>query len=201
MIKINPTILLKGLWWEGYALDLHTVESKFEGFDLNEREKYNTTRTPLGELLYRYKYKHDLSVKDEIVAVAANYITSIWRLNPKINLVIPVPPYTEIAGFQPVHDLAVNIGQKIKVPVGTEVISKFKQLNDMPSVHNYEARTGILKGAFAVKTAETQGKNILVFDDLYRSGATMIAVTNALREQGKANKVYVLALTKTRVKT
>ena len=182
-------------------MDLHTVESKFAGFDLNEREKYNTTRTALGELLYRYKYRHDLSVEDEIADVAANYIVNVWRLNQKLDLIVPVPPYTDIPGFQPVRNLAIKIGKRIKVPVGTEVISKVKQLNQMPSVHSYEARVGILKQAFAVKTAEIQGKTILVFDDLYKSGATMIALTNALREQGQANKIYVLTLTKTRVKT
>ena len=37
-----------------------------------------------------------------------------------------------------------------------------------------------------------------VFDDLFRSGATMNAVTSALYDQGHARDVYALALTRTR---
>ena len=44
------------------------------------------------------------------------------------------------------------------------------------------------------------GKNILLFDDLYRSGETLKAVCNIVANQGGANNVYVLTITKTRSK-
>jgi len=37
-----------------------------------------------------------------------------------------------------------------------------------------------------------------LFDDLYRSGATMDAITTALYEQGKAADVFALTITRTR---
>jgi len=39
---------------------------------------------------------------------------------------------------------------------------------------------------------------VLLFDDLYRSGATLNAVTRVLLEQGEARNVYALTLTMTR---
>jgi len=49
-----------------------------------------------------------------------------------------------------------------------------------------------------VATTALSGKEVLVLDDLYRSGATMSAVAHALRSEGSAANVYVLALTRTR---
>jgi len=37
-----------------------------------------------------------------------------------------------------------------------------------------------------------------LFDDLYRSGATLNAITQALKDKGKAKEVYALTLTMTR---
>ena len=51
---------------------------------------------------------------------------------------------------------------------------------------------------YTADRACTKGKSILLFDDLYRSGSTMNAVTNLLVDQGAAEAVRVLAVTKTR---
>lgn len=40
---------------------------------------------------------------------------------------------------------------------------------------------------------------MLLFDDLYRSGATLNAVTRVLYEQARCSDVYALALTRTRM--
>lgn len=44
------------------------------------------------------------------------------------------------------------------------------------------------------------GKKILVLDDLYRSGATLNEVCKVIKDQGKAEIIYVLVITKTRTK-
>ena len=50
------------------------------------------------------------------------------------------------------------------------------------------------------ETYDIEGKNILVIDDLYRSGATLTAATQLLYENGDVKDVFVLAMTKTRSK-
>ena len=47
-------------------------------------------------------------------------------------------------------------------------------------------------------TPHTTGKNVLLFDDLFRSGATMNAITDVLLNQGQVTSVSVLTITKTR---
>jgi predicted amidophosphoribosyltransferase len=52
--------------------------------------------------------------------------------------------------------------------------------------------------AFNVAPGRTEGRDILLFDDLYRSGATVSAITNLLKRDGKAKAVRRLSLTRTR---
>jgi len=65
-------------------------------------------------------------------------------------------------------------------------------------IYEFSKRIEILKDAYAVARHEVEGRNILLFDDLYRSGATLNAITQALKDKGKAKEVYALTLTITR---
>ena len=56
----------------------------------------------------------------------------------------------------------------------------------------------LLESAYKVDAVRLQGKSVLLLDDLYRSGATLNALTAAVYAQGGAANVYVLALTRTR---
>ena len=58
------------------------------------------------------------------------------------------------------------------------------------------------RGLITFDTAnyDISGKNVLLLDDLYRSGATLTVATEVLLEAG-AKSVVVLTLTKTRSKT
>ncbi len=46
--------------------------------------------------------------------------------------------------------------------------------------------------------AQVQGHRVLLFDDLYRSGATLNAITVALYDNGGATEVFALTMTRTR---
>jgi len=77
---------------------------------------------------------------------------------------------------------------------------KVKETPELKNIYDYQKRLELLKDGFAIKDQSLRGKNVLLFDDLYRSGATLSVVTRALYDQGMVNEVYILALTKTRSK-
>lgn len=64
--------------------------------------------------------------------------------------------------------------------------------------YNYDDRLQLLEGAHTVQNSITKGKRILLFDDLFRSGATMNAITANLYDFGMAVEVFALSITRTR---
>lgn len=94
--------------------------------------------------------------------------------------------------------IANEISSVLHIPILVDALTKIKKTPELKSVYDYEARIALLKDAFSVNADLIKGKNVLLFDDLYRSGATLSAITTVLYGIGNAKIVYVLTLTRTR---
>lgn len=192
-IPINERRLY-GNWRNGSALDLHTVMSNPRpdgGFD--------TQRTPLGELLYQLKYYADQSRIEPLSDVIAAFIRS-RRVFPRLSAIIPVPPSDLRRSFQPVERLAIRVGEKTGLPCPLGYLVKTRETEALKTLEDPIRRRAQLEGAFEVKSAILSGKSVVLFDDIYRSGETLRAITEVLHSQGKIADVYVLTVTKTRTK-
>jgi len=195
MVKISPK-KIKGQLDEGYALDFHTVRSDFIGYDGYGHPQFDTKRTEIGELLYRLKSGKDQSVIEDIVTIAADFVQS--KRNWSIELVIPVPP-SSIRSSQPIIVLAKKLAKALGVEYCSDCVKKIKNTPQLKNVFDAEERRKLLTGAFQADRSKIQGKSVLLFDDLYRSGATMNEVSSLLQKSGKAEYIYALALTMTTV--
>lgn len=200
MVNINPQ-KLTGNWTKGFVLDIHTLSSTFVGYDEFGHEVFDTKRSELGELLYRLKYGADQSVLNDILDTAVDYLTNSWRIVQSLDLIVPVPPSDTNRRSQPVLEVARGIGSRTKIPVLEDALVKVKQTLQLKNVYDYQTRAELLSGAFTSQASLVQGKTVLLLDDLYRSGATLNAVSRVLRDEGHVAAIYVLALTKTRSKT
>ncbi len=197
MVNIKP-LRLPGRWREGFALDYHTVGSTYLGDDEFGHPIFDTQRTELGELLYRLKYRSDNSVVDEIAITAATFITS-W--NTGIDIIIPVPPSRSVRPLQPVLTLAESLSRKLNIPNVIDAVVTVKDIPELKNVYDYDERLRLLQGVHVIQSSIVEGKRILLFDDLYRSGATMNTITAALYDHGLAAEVFTLAITRTRSKS
>lgn len=112
-------------------------------------------------------------------------------------MIVPVPPSAK-RPVQPVIVLAKGIGKEIGLSV-VECVTATRPATQMKSIDDPEERRRALVGLYAVDRAATQGKRILLFDDLFRSGATMNAVKDLLLGPGGASKVDAFTITRTRV--
>jgi predicted amidophosphoribosyltransferase len=79
-----------------------------------------------------------------------------------------------------------------------DAVTKIKEVPEIKNVTSYEERMRLLEDAHNINSSIVSGRNILLFDDLFRSGATMNSITQALYLHGKAANVYALAVTRTR---
>jgi competence protein ComFC len=197
MAEINP-ISLAGPWREGYSLDRHTVSSVYLGLDEFGHDRFETKRSEIGELLFRFKYRNDGAMLPDLVQAAVGFIQDGWRLSAKVNGIIAVPPSSTTRRQQPVQQLARGIGRELGLPVLEGAVRKVKATPQLKDFSDYQQRVNVLADAFVVDSSLTKGLALLVVDDLFQSGATLSALSRVLLGPGQAAEVYVLTLTKTR---
>lgn len=193
-VEISPK-LIKGEWNEGYALDFHTIGTEFLGYNSYGQPEYQTTRTPLGELMFRLKYEQDYSGLEFIAETVAEFLTS-WNL--EVDLLVPVPPTGTKRKQHPVQEIARFLKEFHPMPVSESAVKKVKSIGHLRNVLEYDERVSVLCGAFAANPEETRGKRVLLFDDLYRSGATLNTIARTLRSEGGVASVFALTVTRTR---
>ena len=199
MVTIKP-IELKGRWLKGFALDIHTVSSDYIGDGPFGHAMFDTEYSPIGGLVKRIKYRSDLTVIDEISSTATDFLSNIWKIAQNIDFIIPMPPSNIHRTYQPVIEIAKKISGEIHIPLSIDSLIKNRVTPELKDVTDPESRKKILAGVFEIGNKNIVGKNVLLFDDLYRSGATMTLATEVLYNKGRVQNVYILTLTKTRSK-
>ena len=191
-VSIRP-MRIPGSWKEGYVLDYHAKSSEFLGYDAYGHPCFDTVRTEVGELLYRLKYRGRKDALEELLAISTEFIRQ-W--GPKVQAIVPVPP-SRARVSQPVMRLATGFSEALTLPL-RDVVQRKASPKQLKDVFDYHERMRILENAHDVTGTTVRGKSVLLVDDLYRSGATLNAVTSALYEKGKVLSVYVFAPTRTR---
>lgn len=192
MVTIHPQ-KIEGHFRAGVALDLHTTSSTPTGYNEAGHLQFDTARPEIAELLYQLKYHGNQEAANGIIEAAAAYLQ---QRRAHFDLMIPVPPSSARA-VQPVLVLASGIGAAVGLPV-VECIVTTRATTQLKGVTDPDERVKLVDGLYAVDPAHTAGRNILLFDDLFRSGTTMNAITDVLLKQGGAKSVCALTITKTR---
>jgi len=155
---------------------------------------FDTKRTEVGELLYQLKYRRNVEALEALVEVAAKFVKS-WQV--AFDALVPVPP-TRVRRLQPVFEVATRLADALGLPVLKNFVRNVKNTKELKDVFDYNERIKLLEDAYRVRDQSLRGKTVLLFDDLYRSGATLNAVTQVLYERAQCSAVYALALTRTR---
>lgn len=173
---------LLGLWQEGWALDLH---SRFIG------DAWQRSET--GQLICRYKYRGRIDLADRL----ADRIVTLTEQHPELRAVdgiVPVPPST-VRCYDSVCLLGQVLARRLGLPLCTGLLVRTRTTQSQKEMKTRAHKRANGAGAFAVK-GDLHGKQLLVLDDLYDSGATLAEVTRVLKRAG-ARSVKVLTLTRT----
>ncbi len=147
----------------------------------------------MGELVYRLKYQSDMEALAEIV-VLLDDIQSIETFD----LIVPVPPTNKNRRVQPVPLIARALGERRNVEVREDLLTNDGDA-ELKGISDPVERNARLKQAIKLNNpGAVAGKKVLLVDDLFRSGATLMVATDLLYRTGKARDVFVLTMTKTR---
>lgn len=119
-----------------------------------------------------------------------------------IDIIIPVPislaRYFE-RGYNQSKLVADYVSKKINKPLALWVLIKTKN-NYMQSKLNMQTRSNNVKNVYKVlNTEKIKGKNILLIDDIYTTGATVTECSKILKQNG-AQKIIVATIAKTKIK-
>jgi competence protein ComFC len=118
-----------------------------------------------------------------------------WGIHPEV--ILPMPPSRLQRSFQPVLEIAGEMAKSLKILINVTSLKKLTTTQQMKDVGDFTARIAALEAAFSTDRA-LAGKTVLLFDDLFQSGATMNVAARKLKDEGSVKTVYALALTRTR---
>lgn len=178
-----------GVWDYGIVLDNHMQKSVFIGYDDNGKEKFENTRTEIGELLYRFKYKNDKKCLAEIVGMIKEILDK-WNIKQKIDIIISVPPSNKSRKYQPVNEIAREIARYLNKKYIEDILIKNSKLQAKDK--------NKIKGLIKQIKEITISSNVLIIDDLYSTGATLNEVCRVLRKDKNVKNIYCLVITKTK---
>jgi competence protein ComFC len=186
------TIPLEGIWDKGLAFDLHSVSSTYLGVNEYGRNQFHTVRTPMGELVHSLKYNSHKEAVIEIIDLLISKISGFETFDA----IIPCPP-TKLRNWQPVEEIAKELGKRFHVKVINALVKEAGQ-TQVKDIDPAERERLLSESIKLNGNHDFSNQKLLLVDDLYQSGSTLSASTSVLKAQGKAQIVYVLTMTKTR---
>jgi len=193
-MKINAHPI-SGNWTHGWALDQHAVSSSSgdpDGFALPALGREGAW---IGEALFRLKFHDDLTQVEPIARTAAAFIRSRPELSD-IAAILAVPPSEWRRSYQPVELVATRIGELLNLPAPGEYLQKTKPTQPLKGVADRRSRPQELNDAFSLPDRRFANEHVLLFDDIYRFGQTLKAVTVSLLFQGNVAMVSVVTATR-----
>ena len=131
-------ITLEGNWKSGRAYDLHTTSSTHLGTHEHGHDRFENTRSEMGELLYQLKYKNDQTKVSEIVKLLDN-IKGIETFD----LIVPIPPTNKNRPIKPVELIAVALAKKRGVAVAIDALTNSGN-EELKGITDPVARTELL---------------------------------------------------------
>ena len=181
-----------GIWDEGYVIDNYSVSSRYIGEDPFGFRQFDTTYTKIGKLLHAMKYNRHFDTSERIVDYCYDFLKQ-WLADKMIDAVIPVPP-TKDRTAQPVYLIASGMASRFGFPYTEEVLEKTSAAESK----NMDKQSKNLHGTVVKKLNAKRKCNILLIDDFFSTGETAAECVRVLKEDELIDKVYYLAIAKTK---
>lgn len=147
---------------------------------------------PVRKAVKVLKYRLVSDVSAEFVGlVPASSLNDV----PKADCSIPIPLHPtrlRSRGFNQAEVLGKSVAARLNIPVRTDILRRVKITTPQVSMKTRDARLGNMKNVFrAVKTI--QNGDIILFDDVFTTGATMRSAANTLKRKG-AKRVWAVTM-------
>ena len=146
------------------------------------------------ESIYRFKYGGRREYADFFGEQIAEYLGDFIR-DIRPDGIVPIPLHRRrkaARGYNQAGLLANAVGRRMGIPVYEYLLVRVKDTVPQKKL-NREERQNNLKKAFKMPENDVKLKTILVFDDIYTTGATIDEAARALKAAG-AERIYFVTL-------
>jgi len=154
------------------------------------------------KLLQAFKYRGFEKAKSPIEALIGKYLDGVNLRNmlPKDTVIIPIPLHKKRLrerGFNQAEEIAKILGSYLGLSIQNKVLIKTLDTKHQTSLANKDERLKNVSGSLAISgDANLKGKNILLVDDVYTTGATMNEAIKVLRRSG-TKEIFAFVVAKT----
>jgi predicted amidophosphoribosyltransferase len=173
-------IPLPGPWSYGIALGMHAQDEE------------GTERSPIGALLVDFKYAGHRPLARPLGEALAQ------TLGSRRPDVVTHIPSTRRGSFEPACELARATARALRVACLPHFIAVTRKVTPQKDLTSLSEKKENVRGAFNVRRPElVKGRQVLIVDDVYDSGATLEEAWRAVRKAG-ASDIIVATVTRTR---
>lgn len=148
--------------------------------------------------LWHFKYQSIKGLKRELGGLMIKYLKTLDIKNLESYILAPMPLHPKKQrqrGFNQAELLAEAVAKNFNLPV-ERLLIKTRYTESQTKTQNWEERKKNIKDSFRLAPkAEIAGKNILLIDDVFTSGATMNEAVSVLKQAG-AKKIIGVVLAK-----
>ncbi len=150
-------------------------------------------RNPVKVAIQKVKYRWVYDIEKVLVDLLA---TQIYKFAiPQKVILVPVPLHKKRKnwrGFNQAEILAKDLSKKFKVNY-SEILIRSRETKTQVGLKRDERKENV-RGAFELRRgADVSGRNVILVDDVYTSGATMAECAKVLKKSG-AKSVWGMAV-------
>jgi ComF family protein len=182
-------------------LEISTSHQKFRGKNLADLYfPVNYENFLVKKLIQNFKYPPLIKeLKKELALIIFSHLLLLDK-KPDFSdfVLVPIPlskKKLRWRGYNQAEEIAKELSNFLKIPLISDCLFKIKETKDQVELSEKERRKNV-RGTFFVKNKEKiVGRNILLVDDVFTTGATMEEADRVLKEAG-AKKIVGIVVAK-----
>lgn len=138
------------------------------------------------DAIHKFKYRGKTGIGLTLGNIMADFASGIWDMTA-FDLIIPAPLHIRRLrerGFNQAVILSRPLSRRFKIPLDFDSLKRVKPTSPQVGLSKKE-RSANVRGAFSViNPGQIEGKKILLIDDVYTTGSTLIECSRVLIEAG-----------------
>lgn len=147
-------------------------------------------------LIWELKYQRHPWTAAALGAALASYLQNLhFDISKFVLVALPLHPKRERGrGFNQSALIAEYLAKAANLPLARRALRRVKETKVQADLRDYKEREENVAGCFAVADpGAVRGRNIIVVDDVFTSGATMNELARVLKDSGARKVVGLVA--------